>query len=152
MTDEKYTVEDFIPQRRPMLLVDEFVQATWTQAEVSTEVRDTWPLASDGQVDPVVLIELVAQTAGVLAGWRKREQEKQGGRGWLVGVRKTKIFIESLALGAKLRSFVQVAYEMESYAVFIGRVELDGEEIAVVEIQTFQPEDSFWSQETDDGE
>ena len=148
---DQYKIEDFIPQRRPMLLIDEFVQATWDQAQVRTEVRDSWPLAHCGQVDPVVLIEVVAQTAGVLAGWRKRDKEKQGGRGWLVGIRKTRLDTKPLVVGSKLDSHVEVGYEIDNYAVFKGRVELDGHEIAAVEIQTFQPDDSFWGQEWEDG-
>ncbi len=151
MTTEQYKIEDFIPQRRPMLLVDEFVSSDWNETRVRTTVRDSWPLVENGKVDPVVLIEVVAQTAGVLAGWRKRDKEKQGGRGWLVGVRRTDLTGVALEVGDVLDSYVKVSYELENYAVFQGRVELHGKEIARVEIQTFQPDDSFWSQENDYG-
>ena len=67
-----------------------------------------------GKVQALVLIEVMAQTAAVLVGWNKRHEEKMGGRGWLVGVRKTNIDCGPVAVNTALRCHIELAYKVDN--------------------------------------
>ncbi len=143
MTVENHRIEDFIPHRGRMLLVEELIEASDKRGTVRTRVASTWPLCKNGRVDPVVLIEVVAQSAAALVGWRMRHQQKMGGRGFLVGVRRTELTLVDLPVGTELTTRIEVDYELQNYAVFKGRVFAGDEQLAEVEIQTFRPDDDF---------
>lgn len=146
MTTEAFTIADLIPHRGRMCLIDGIESIDEQQGGVlSTRVAADWPLVEGDRLDPLVLVELVAQAAAVLVGWLRRHQERMGGRGWLVGVRRTELPAEAPAVGDALRVRVQVDYEVEAYAVFKGRVERAGRTLAAVEIQTYRPADDFWA-------
>lgn len=146
MTTETYDLEDFIPHRGAMRLVDRLGQVDDDQAEVFSRVRADWPLVEDGQADPLVLIEVVAQAAASLAGYRKRNEERLGGRGWLVGVRRTELSTADLPVGTELTVHIRVDYQLKDYAVFQGQVQAEGRKLAEVEVQTFKPDDTFWEE------
>jgi len=146
LTTEACTVADLIPHRGRMCLIDGIETIDEQHGGVLlTRVGADWPLVEGDRLDPLVLVEVVAQAAAVLAGWRRRHQERMGGRGWLVGVRRTELPAEPPAVGDVLRVRVQVDYEVEAYAVFKGRVERAGRTLAEVEIQTYRPADDFWA-------
>lgn len=152
MAIETYDLDDFIPHRGPMRLVDRLGEVGDDRAEVFAQVREDWPLVADGRTDPVVLIEVVAQAAAALAGYRKRHEERLGGRGWLVGIRRTELTDQSLTVGTELRVEVRVDYQLKEYAVFQGTVTCAGRELAQVEVQTFKPDDSFWEEPSHHGD
>ena len=146
MATEDHDLDEFIPHRGSMRLVDRLGQVSDDRAQVFTRVRADWPLAADGRVDPLVLIEVVAQAAAALAGYRKRHEERLGGRGWLVGVRKTELTTEGPEVGTELTVEVRVDYQLKDYAVFQGQVKAQGRDLATVEVQTYKPDDSFWEE------
>jgi predicted hotdog family 3-hydroxylacyl-ACP dehydratase len=83
-------VERLIPHRNRMRLVDEILDVDDKGAVTASTVTQDWPLVRKGKVSCLVLVELVAQTAGVCVGWR--EHQKTGGdlegTGWMVGVKE----------------------------------------------------------------
>jgi len=95
-------------------------------------------------VDPIMLIELVAQTAGILEGWKsKKKGGKAGEKGWLVGIKKADFFIDRIPLKMLLVATVRRLYSLESslesYAVFAGEVESESRLLSRVELQVFRP-------------
>lgn len=146
MTCEAFSIADLIPHRGRMCLIDGIERIDEQHGGVLfTRVGADWPLVEGERLDPLVLVEVVAQAAAVLVGWLRRHQERMGGRGWLVGVRRTELPAAAPAVGDALRVRVQVDYEVEAYAVFKGRVERDGRPLAEVEIQTYRPAGDFWA-------
>ncbi len=140
-------IEEWIPHRAPMRLVEELSDATDTTGCIHATVRTSWPLVTGGVADPIVLIELVAQGAACLAGYRKRDEERLGGRGWLVGVRRTRLSTRDLPVGTELTARIRVEYEVDNYAVFTGQVFAGAERLAEVEIQTYRPATGFFDEE-----
>ncbi len=142
MLADTNVIETCIPHRTPMRLVDRLLASQGDQATVESQVRPHWPGAADGLADPVLLIEVVAQSVAVLVGWQRRHEEKMGGRGLLVGVRKTEIQCDELRVGDRLQSHVELLYKVENYAVYQGRVlDLKGRLLAQVELQSYRPDD-----------
>lgn len=140
-------IEEWIPHRAPLRLIEQLIEVGDDRGRIRAWVRDSWPLVSQGEADPMVLIELVAQGAACLAGYRRRHTERLGGRGWLVGIRRTQLTTQPLAVGTELTAEIKVEYELDAYAVFTGRVLTGQELLAEIEIQTFRPDDGFFENE-----
>ena len=67
-------IEQLIPHRLPMRLVETVVEIDNESIKTTAVVQDTWPTARDGHAQTLMLIELIAQTAAVLQGWRERHE------------------------------------------------------------------------------
>ena len=135
-------IETCIPHRKPMRLVERLLASQDDQASVESFVHPYWPGAAGGFADPVLLIEVVAQSVAVLVGWQRRHEEKMGGRGLLVGVRKTEFHCDRLRVGDRLQSHVELLYKVENYAVYQGQVlDDEGRLLAQVELQSYRPDD-----------
>ncbi len=135
-------VEDLIPHRDRMKLIDEVVEITSDQAITSTVIRGTWPLvrengAAGACVDPVVFIELVAQTAAVQVSARTR-QNAADRRGWMVGIKKADFFTGPVPVDTVLTTRVRCLQSIDNYDVLEGEVSSGKELLCRIEIQVFR--------------
>jgi predicted hotdog family 3-hydroxylacyl-ACP dehydratase len=69
-------VESLIPHRLPMRLVERFEPPVEDSIVAFAEVRESWPTVRDGSARTLMLIEVIAQTAAVMQGFRERAQDK----------------------------------------------------------------------------
>jgi predicted hotdog family 3-hydroxylacyl-ACP dehydratase len=134
-------IEALIPHRDRMRLIGEALAVDDDRAVASSIVTEDWPLYHDGAVDALVTIELVAQTAALLEGWKRQQSKRGGTKGWLVGIKGADFRLPRIPLSAALITEVRRDYALEGYAVFEGTVSLGTEEVAVVSIQVFRPEE-----------
>ena len=134
-------IEDLIHHRGRMRLIGEILTVDGDRAVTSSVVTEGWPLCSGGTVDALVTIELVAQTAAVIEGWKRRQTKRGGAKGWLVGIKRADFCIPRIPLLATLVTEARRDCAMEGYAVFEGTVNLGTERVAVVSIQSFRPEE-----------
>ena len=67
-------IENLLPHRDRRLLIDEINEVDDEKAVTGATVIDQWPFFDDQAVDSLILIELVAQTAGVTNGWVRIKQ------------------------------------------------------------------------------
>jgi predicted hotdog family 3-hydroxylacyl-ACP dehydratase len=142
MSVESLRIEDLIPHRDRMQLVDEVIEINEETARTAAVVTKDWPLDETGLLSPLILLELIAQTAGVHEGWKAYRQGKAGTKGWLVGIKKADFFTDGLAPGTVLTTAVRTLYTMETYAVFTGTVEASSKVLAQAELQVFREEDA----------
>ncbi len=131
-------IEDLIPHRSRMKLIQEILEADDTSALTAAVVRESWPLYSDNAVNPIVLIELVAQTAGIATGYKNKKKTGKGVSGWLVGIKKADFYNDNITLGTRIVSQAKILYEHESYAVFEGSVFSEAGKLAEMELQLFR--------------
>jgi predicted hotdog family 3-hydroxylacyl-ACP dehydratase len=135
-------IETLIPHRAPMRLAQAIVKIDDESIETASVVQNSWPTACDGHVRTLVLIELVAQTAAVLQGWRERHERTRAAGGLLVGVHEAKLHKAALPIGSQLRCFARISYGAPNYLAFTGRVEdIDGTCWLNAAIQAFRPEE-----------
>ncbi len=80
-------IEALIPHRDRMKLINGVLDVNADIAVTSALVTERWPLCHGSTVDPIVLIEIVAQTASVYISWKKGADKGVSGGGWLVGVK-----------------------------------------------------------------
>jgi predicted hotdog family 3-hydroxylacyl-ACP dehydratase len=138
----EYNIEDLIPHRDRMKLLEEVVETTSEEAVTRTTVAPRWPLVREDEnagasVDPVVFIEIVAQTAAVHVSARTR-QNAADRRGWMVGIKKADFFTGPVPVGTVLTTRVRSLQSIENYDVLEGEVSSAKGLLARIEIQVFR--------------
>jgi predicted hotdog family 3-hydroxylacyl-ACP dehydratase len=133
-------IEDLIPQRDRMLLIDEIIEVDDEKAVTGATVTDQWPFFDANGVNPLVLIELVAQTAGVTNGWvrikqRGLDSEKKG---WLVGIKQSRFFVDAISLNQRIITRAENQFEYESYRHIAGVARIGSAIVGEVTLQLIQ--------------
>jgi predicted hotdog family 3-hydroxylacyl-ACP dehydratase len=134
-------IETMIPHRGRMRLIEKVVAIDDEKALTAATTSENWPLYRDGSVDILVTIELVAQTAALLEGWKRLRSGRGGAVGWLVGIKSADFCLPRLSVPATLITEVTKSYAVEGYAVFGGTVSMNDMNIATVSVQAFRPEE-----------
>ena len=133
-------IEKLIPHRDRMKLINEVLDIGADTAVTSSLVSDQWLLCYGSFVDPIVLIEIVAQTAGVHICWKRGIDKGVGGLGWLVGVKSADFFLDRIPLQTVLITTVKNLYSAENYNVLEGIVMTGRELLGRIQIQVFRSE------------
>ena len=139
----RLTAESLLPHRGRMLLVGEILSLDDQQATTLSIARRTWPLCKDGVVNPLILVELVAQTAGVHNGMRQLEARGEGSktRGWLVGVKKAVFHVDAIALGDAVTTTARNAFVFDKLREITGTASIHGRLAAEVTLQVVEADE-----------
>ena len=122
--------ETFIPHRPPMRLVETLISCGEAAGLIEARNCPDGVLAdSDGALDEVALVELLAQGYAVIKGYDDLSQGREVSKGYLVGVRKLRITGRARA-GERLLVHIRTVGSFEGFAVAEGEVERAGEIIA----------------------
>jgi predicted hotdog family 3-hydroxylacyl-ACP dehydratase len=122
--------ERLIPHRPPMRLVDRLLSFEDGGGLTESRLPAGSVLAGeDGAVDPVALVELIAQSYATVKGYDDRVHGRPVAEGFLVGIRKLRIPGKAFA-GDRLLTSVKTVGTFEGFAVVEGAVARDGETIA----------------------
>lgn len=138
LTENYPPVDSLIPHRDRMKLVGEIVELTVAGAVTRSVVSPQWPLWRENQVDPLVIIELVAQTSAIHVSWKRGAVREKGGGGLLVGVKEAEFFTDSLPEGMILTTSIRDMYSLEQYTVLEGMVSAESGNLGRVEIQVIR--------------
>jgi predicted hotdog family 3-hydroxylacyl-ACP dehydratase len=136
------TVEDLLPHRDRMKLVDEIIEVNEKRAVTLATVTRKWPLFKDETVDSLVCIELVAQTAGISNCWDgiKKHGKHFVNRGWLVGIKEAVFYLDSIPVNARITTRSKNRFEFKGYIEIQGTAEIASQVIAEVRLQLMQSE------------
>ena len=136
----KMRVEDLLPHRDRMRLVDEIMEVNAQRAVTLARVTDQWPFFDGGAVSSLVSVELVAETAGINNSWggKIKHGENFATMGWLVGIKESRFYIPTIPLHACLITRSANAFELDSYRVVKGSVGIDNKIVAEVKLQLVQ--------------
>jgi predicted hotdog family 3-hydroxylacyl-ACP dehydratase len=135
-------IEALIPHRDRMRLITEVLSVDEEKAVTSATAKEMWPLFDAGSVDTLITIELVAQTAALLEGWKRLQSGRGGATGWLVGIKNAEFRSMRIPVNETLVTEVRRSDAMEGYAVFAGTVSIGSEIAATMRIQAFRPEEA----------
>lgn len=130
-------IEEILPHRNGMKLIDSIIEVNEEGAVSKSTVTEKWPLIEGDSINPIVLIELVAQTAGICIGWEelKKKGKNTEGKGWLAGVKEALFYRETIPLGSKIITEVKKVFDFENYHEILGLVRVGGELIGKVSVQ-----------------
>jgi predicted hotdog family 3-hydroxylacyl-ACP dehydratase len=138
MSLPKIDIESLIPHRDRIKLISEVLEITTESAVAAAVVKPDWPLCDGNSVNPVVLIEVVAQTAAVIDGNKRKKQGKAGGKGWLVGVKDARFNVAEISVGTYLTASVANSYSFDNYSVIEGTVRAGQEIQATIVLQALR--------------
>ncbi len=133
-------VEGLIPHRNRMRLVNEIVVVDEKKAVTVSTVTEDWPMVEAGSANCLVLVELVAQTAGVCLGWRERQKTDDDleGTGWIVGVKEAVFHCNELPLNSRITTESRRVFQMEFYSEIEGTTRMGDEILAEIKLQGVQ--------------
>jgi len=140
MKPDDLRIEDLLPHRDRMLLIDEVLEVNDTTAVTSATVTKQWPLFDGRAVDSLILIELVAQTAGVNNGWVRIKQHGLDSekKGWLVGIKQSRFLVRAVALNDCIITRAENQFEYEGYRQILGTARIGEKLIGEVALQVIQ--------------
>ncbi|MFC1888470.1 radical SAM protein [Thermodesulfobacteriota bacterium] len=128
------SVEDFIPQKGPMRLIDTLLSVGERCAQVSVDVTQDMPFVhDDGSLDESVYLEMIAQSIAAMNGFKQRERNTEP-EGLLVGA-KNLTMPGNAGVGDTLRINVFKAAKFGDLAIIRGTVRRNEEIIAEGEIK-----------------
>ncbi|MCK5070180.1 MAG: hypothetical protein KAR01_06545 [Desulfocapsa sp.] len=98
---KSHSLKDLLPHRENMLLIDNIIEADESYAITSSVITKSFPLTDTDGAQPLLMVELAAQAAGVCNGIsRIKDQGKDSSKmGWLVGVKRAQFYVDCLPLG-----------------------------------------------------
>jgi predicted hotdog family 3-hydroxylacyl-ACP dehydratase len=123
--------EDFLPHRGKMKLIDKIIHINKEQAVTESFVNYQWPLLKNKHVSPIILIELVAQTAGIYIAWNKEKEKLRTGKekGWVVGINSASFFIDQIQINTIISTRTSSALSIDNYMKINGQTYI-GESLA----------------------
>jgi predicted hotdog family 3-hydroxylacyl-ACP dehydratase len=95
-------VEEYLPHRGRMVLLDRVCEAEAERIVCAVTIRPDSPFCRKGRVAAYVGVEYMAQAIGALAGWRSRNAGEAVKTGFLVSARKYACKADSFPIGATL--------------------------------------------------
>jgi predicted hotdog family 3-hydroxylacyl-ACP dehydratase len=127
MTTDTIAIEDLLPHRKPMCLITKMLFFDDQKAVTKSIVSLNWPLTDQKGANALILIELVAQTAGINNGWMLYKQKGPGAdhRGWIVGIKKAEFMVDTLAIGASIVTTSENRFEFENFREIHGVTKVD---------------------------
>lgn len=115
MTVDPIEIQTLLPHRGRMLLISDIICLDAQKATTHALALQSWPLQSPYGVNALILIELVAQTAGIFNGYTalKDEGANANVRGWIVGVKSAKFFIDHIPVGTLIETTAENQFEYD---------------------------------------
>jgi predicted hotdog family 3-hydroxylacyl-ACP dehydratase len=137
---ETIAIEDLIAHRGRMKLIGEMLAFNSQRAATRSIASRKWPLAGENSVNPLILLELVAQTAGICNGWKLAQESGRitAARGWLVGVKIAEFFVDEIPFGAEIIATAQNDFEFEGFREIKGEAFIADKIAARVILQVIQ--------------
>ncbi len=134
---------DILPHRGTMLLIDDIVEVDKESALVSSRIGKNSPLSGKSGVQPLLMVELAAQAAGVCNGLdRIRSKGLDSDQsGWLVGVKRAQFYVELLPFGSVIVTRSENRHSFGNLREVFCSLSMDEKLIGEVTLQLFQVED-----------
>ena len=134
------TLEDLLPQRGDMLLIQKVLEADRSEARTLCRPKPSWPMADAKGVPPLILVELAAQTAGVCNGWDRIQAKGMGSdsMGWIVGIKKAEFSVDHLPFDCDIISWAKNTFCFDNLREVDCEQHIDGQLISRITLQLFQ--------------
>jgi len=126
-------IESMIPHREPIKIMTDVIEMQENAGIAAAVVNERWPLCDGQAVRSLVLIEAVAQTAALVEGYKRKQEGKDGTKGWLVGIKSAEFTKEFIPLGTRITVSIRSLYAFDKYGVVEGIVK-SGDDILLTAV------------------
>ena len=128
-------VDEIIPHKPPMRLVDTLVKVGERSADVAVTISDDMPFTEkNGKVDESAYIELMAQSIAALNGFKNIDLTTSAAEGFLIGAKRIEI-LGTARVGDRLNISVCKFARYGDFGIIKGTVSRDNDIIAQGEIK-----------------
>lgn len=127
---------DLIPQRPPMVMVDNLLEVTETSAVTSFAVKIENLFVQNNQLQATALMENIAQTAAAHAGYWARQRNSPPAVGFIGAIKDFRLH-RLPVVGETLRTEFQVLSDVMNFSVVKGNISINQEPIAEAELKIF---------------
>lgn len=138
----KRCIEELIPQRSPILMVDELLEADSEKATTCFTIRpDNLFIGVDGLLEETGLIEHMAQSASALAGYMDVLAGAERPPVGYIGEIKHFHCYRCPHIGDKLYTTVRLGTEVNGVTLVMGESHINGEVVADTQMKIFVQSD-----------
>lgn len=123
-------LEELLPHRPPMVLLDHLLEYDETSATARASIRPDTPLVENGSVSAVLALEQMAQATAAFMGLRARARARPVGIGYLLGARELELHVDRFEVGDVVLVRVRHAWGEGDLAMFECEVEREGRVVA----------------------
>ena len=127
-------IESYVPHRRPMLVVDEIIEVTDISIECRATIRPDNIFVQNGVVNPIAMIEFVAQACAILIGIRAEAKPSGPRLGFIVGCREVTFSVDEFHVGDELTLVGTKVHGQEHLGGFTGSVIKNGTSVVTVHL------------------
>ncbi len=139
---EQYRVEDLVPHRGAMSLLDSIAAYCTYWLRATLGIRPDSTFAGPGGVPAWVGIEYLAQAAAAFGGIEQVQRGERPAIGLLIGARYYRAMLDTFPVGMKLTVFAQIAMrDTENFAAYDCTLETAGERVAECVLKAYRPHD-----------
>lgn len=136
MLVSKDKIQQYIPQRPPMVMIDDLLEADDVHAVTSLVVRSGNLFVEGGYLAEPGLIENIAQTAAVQVGYQCAKKNIPVPIGYIAAIKNLQI-ANMPKLNAMITTSVRITNHVLDVTVIEGRVECQGEICCSCEMRIF---------------
>lgn len=132
----KSEVENIIPQKAPMVMVGALISIDEKQVVTDFVIPEDHILLENHKLSDVALIENIAQTAAVKAGYSAKINNEKPKTGFIGAVKNFEIF-QSVGAGDKLTTTVNTVNEVFNASIVEGEIYCQQKCVAKGELKIF---------------
>ncbi|MDR0844491.1 MAG: hydroxymyristoyl-ACP dehydratase [Tannerella sp.] len=129
-------VQELIPQRAPIVMLDAFFEGDDTDAVTGLTVQPDNLFCSNGRLAEPGLIEHIAQSASALAGYSSYRRQQPAPVGYIGEVKKFRIFRLPEA-GEQLRTSLHILSEVMNVSLLSAETKSGEETVASCQMKIF---------------
>jgi len=131
-------VEDLVPHRAPMILIDEVVAAEGVTLTARVRLTDSSPFMQSGQLPALITLEYMAQSIAAFAGMKGRKKGEPVKLGLLMSCREMTLAVDFLQAGDELTIVVTEVWSDDNLGNFDCFVRRGDEMISQASLSVYQ--------------
>jgi predicted hotdog family 3-hydroxylacyl-ACP dehydratase len=136
MLATKHTIQQYLPQRPPMVLIDDLLEASETHALTRLQVRFDNVFINKGHLSEPGMIENIAQTAAAQVGYQCISKKTPVPMGYIAAIKNLRIF-RMPHQNSVITTSVRITNQVLDITVAEGKIELEGIVCCTCEIRIF---------------
>lgn len=136
MLTDKITITELIPQRHPMIMIDELIEATEDLAVSTFKIGNGNIFVSNDLFTEPGLVENIAQTAAAHAGYLYRQQNVPVPVGFIAAIKDLKVY-DLPVIHSSVKTTVTITNKVFEVTIIRGTVEQEGRTLCSCEMKIF---------------